>query len=462
MTARRPRRVGVALALLAVALHPPPARAAADAEVDAALEVFESGLVAPAAPVSPAADAPEAKIWRLSGSLGLESGFAVDDRLASKYRGAAELRTEARLRLDVALPSQWKARLGGRAWYDAAYALRGRDRYPDAVLDAYEWEVEFWESWLAGSLAEGLDVKAGRQIVTLGTSETFRVLDLLFPIDSRVPGRADLEDLYLPVAILRVDWAASARWTLTALTFLERRHSELPPPGSSWAPGGPAPPGVDRPDASWADTEVAGALRGQVRGVDVSLVGAWFHHDIPSWRRDPGAPSGFAREHDRLAMLGAAAVGARGDWVFRGELAGFYGFEFANDAGRHARLDVLLGVDYFGLSGSALALDLVHRSLPNASRGIERAPDFTRRHQTNWAFRWRHDLLRDRLHLTLVAVGLGLDLADGAIVRAQADYAWSDAVSVTAGVLLYGSGDLAPESVLGRNDRFFLATTLRF
>jgi hypothetical protein len=437
-----------------------PAFAEDERDVEAMLEAFDAGPESPPAAEEPA-PAPE-RPWRLSGSLGLETGLGFDDRLAREYRRPTELRVEGRLQLDVELPRSWKARLGGRAWYDGVYALRGRDRYPSDVLDAYELELEFWESWLAGPLAEGLDVKAGRQILSLGTSETLRVVDLLFPIDNRVPGRADLEDLLLPVAMLRVDWAASPTWNLVGLAFLERRFSELPPPGSGWVPAGPRPPAVDEPGNSWNDTEPVLALRGRFGGVDVSLVGAWFFRDAPSWRRDPRARSGFARGHDRLAMAGATAVGARGDWVWRGEVAGFQGLEFANDRGRHARLDALLGVDYFGLSGSALALDVVHRWIPDASEAVEDAPDFTRRHRTDWAFRWRHDLLRDRLHLTLVAIALGLDFEDGAIVRLQADYAWSDAVSLSAGLLLYGSGDLPPESALGRNDRLFLATTLRF
>ena len=48
------------------------------------------------------------------------------------------------------------------------------------------------------------------------------------------------------------------------------------------------------------------------------------------------------------------------------------------------------------------------------------------------------------------------------LARLQADYAWNDALTLRAGVLLYRSGEPFPFTALGANDRLFVGAVYRF
>lgn len=451
------RRLGGLLTGLLLALATLPVRVAAD-DLDEVLEGFEEP-----APVTTPEPQPEPALrpWLFSGFVGIESAFNLDqDR--PEYEGLAKLRAELRLQFDARLPEDWKVRLGGRGWYDAAYAIQGRGEFTSEVLDAYETDYEVWESWIGGPLGDAVDLRVGRQITTFGTSENLRVVDVVFPIDNREPGAADLEDLYLPELHARLDVSLGG-WDWTALAILERRFSEQPPEGSSYLPPGLPVPRAHEPSNDPSNTEYLLAARRRIRGVDVGLIGAYYFKDLASFKASAGSPGGVKRIHDRVGLLGATAVAAWGNWVFRSELAGLHGLSFANDPGRHRdRIDALAGFDYFGFGSLTLAFDLVNRWIPGAPSSIEDAPDFTPTNLTEWAGRARLDLLQDRLHLTLVGISLGIDARYGGILRLQADYQWSDPLTLSAGLLLYHSGDFPQTSELGRNDRIFLKLGYRF
>lgn len=442
--------------------------AASADEVDDLLSGFDEPAFEEPDPTG--SDGSAQRAWQVGGQVSLDSAFNYHEN-RSEYKGLAQLRAELRLQLDadlgsllaslpLALPG-WKLRVGGRGWYDAAYRIRGRDNFRGSVLRVYEDEAEVWESYLGGPIGASVDVRGGRLIESFGTSETLRVVDLLFPIDNREPGAADFDDLLLPVAQLRVD-ASFAGWEGTAVAFLERRFTVSPPEGSSYLLEGQVVPHASKPSDSPQNTEWVAVLRRRVRGVDLSVLGAWFYQDRPSFKVDESSPTGLHRGHQRLWMVGGTAVGALGDFVLRGETAWFDGLSFANDGGRHRRLDVLLGVDWFGFLGIDSAIDVVHRWVPGADPGIERAPDFTRRQQTEWALRVRRTFWRERLALTAVGIAIGADGKDGAILRLQVDFDLTDELQLTAGALLYTSGDLAPTAGLTRNDRLFLGASYRF
>jgi hypothetical protein len=425
----------------------------ADDELEDVLEDFDAELPSEPAPAWEDGGEEE-RWWRVSGLLDLETAFNVDQN-RTEYEGVAKLRLEGRLQLDVELPLAWKLRAGGRGWYDFAYLTQGRSEFPDSVLRAYESEGEVWESWIGGPVGP-VDFRLGRQITTFGTSENLRVVDVVFPIDNREPAAADLEDLYLPELHARIDLPLRG-WDLTGIAILERRFSEMPPAGSSFLPPGLPSPPIDRPSNALSNTEVVLAARTHWGAADVGLLGAYFFRDLPSSRLNLSTPGGIERTHDRLWMVGGTVAGAWRDFILRAELAGLGGFTFAADPGeKHTRLDALAGVEYFGFP------DVVNRWYPGAPSAIERAPDFTPVDVTELAFRARYGLLRERLHLTFVALSFGVRAELGAVFRLQADYALSDALRLTGGVLLYRSGEDLPLSALGRNDRIFVGLSYRY
>ncbi len=214
--------------------------AAEDAELDDVLAGFDDeedpDLEAPESE-----DDPVSRFWSISGELSLGSSYNLLSHKpppgTAQYGGLSRLRAELYLQLDLELPRSWRARISGRGFYDFAYLARGRGNYTDEVLDLYEWLAEFSDVYVQGSLLSDLDLKLGRQVVNWGTGETFRVVDVLNPLDNREPGLVDIEDLRLPVVMTKLDYYFGD-WDLSLIAVHERRFSDDPVFGSDFFPPG--------------------------------------------------------------------------------------------------------------------------------------------------------------------------------------------------------------------------------
>jgi hypothetical protein len=286
------------------------------------------------------------------------------------------------------------------------------------------------------------------QIVNWGTGETFRVVDVLNPLDNREPGLVDIEDLRQPVVMTKLDYYWGD-WNLSLIAVHERRFNDDPVFGSDFFPPWM---GLGLPDREPAQTlgnsEWAAALRGVFEGWDLGLFAARYYEDLPRVEFPGFALAGgelvpLPTRHSRVTLLGSTANLALGNWLLRGELAYLDGLEYFHHQGRETqRLDVLVGVDYSGFTDTLIAVDLVNRWIDGWESSLLDAPDFTRRSSWELAFRLQRDFLRDRLHLTLLAIGFGIALEDGSGVRLGVDYDLRDALSPSEAILLYQDGDL--------------------
>jgi hypothetical protein len=443
-----------------------PVLAAADSELEDVLAGFddEEDLLEVPEPE----DQPVSRFWRLSGELFLGSSYNLRSHRpppgSAQYSGLSRLRLELDLQLDLELPRSWKARIAGRGFYDFAYRIHGRDNYTDDVLDLYEWEAEFTEVYLQGSPLRNLDLKVGRQVVNWGTGETLRVVDVLNPLDNREPGLVDIEDLRLPVVMTKLDYYLGD-WNLSLIAVHERRFNDDPEFGSDFFPPLLGLGLSERkPAQTFENTEWAVALRGILEGWDLGFYAARYYDDMPRVEfMVDGDPLALTTRHSRLTLLGSTVNVALGNWLLRGELAYLDGLQYFHRGDRKtSRLDVLVGVDYGGFTDTQIAVDVVNRRVHGWKSSFLDAPDYTRRNSVEIAFRLQRDFLRERLHVTLLAIGFGKELEDGSVVRLGADYELRDALSIGGGVLLYQDGDLPPLSAFGRNDRVYLHAKYSF
>ncbi len=400
----------------------------------------------------------------LSGSVETSGSFNVRSHRSDTgtyYGGLQRLRNRGNLRLDAALPDlgvfeDWQLRLEGWGFYDAAYAIRGRSRYTREVLRQYELDAEVGEAWLHGKMFSDVDVKIGRQVVIWGRSETIRVLDVLNPLDNREPGRVDIEDLRRPLSMLKVVGYAGD-WSLAAIAIPEIRFDENPVVGSDFFPG-TFEPGEEKPE-HFEDVELAGQLTGVFSGWDVSFVGAWFWNDVP--RLDGGVlPTKLV--HDRLWMVGTGGNYTLGSWLLKSELAYTDGFGFFGEDDEKARLDALVGVEYYGFTDTNIVLEAAHRHFYEHESVMRRAPNFVREDTAEIALRITRNFLRERLRATFVGVALGWDARDGAVLRFDVEYDVLDALTVGAGLLLYQKGDLPPLDTWADNDRLLFSVKWSF
>jgi uncharacterized protein DUF1302 len=436
-------KAGLCFALLVAAALPVSAQEQDD--LDSVLGGFEREEPMPEAPSEDAAE----RIWDLSGSVELSGSVnyrAHRSDTGTDYRGLQRLRNRANLQLDVDLPYEWKGRVEGWGFYDAAYAINGRSDYTREVRREYELDAEVGEAWLAGDLAEHVDVAIGRQVVIWGRSESLRVLDVLNPLDNREPGRVDLEDIRRPVSMLNLKGYAGD-WSAALIAIPEIRFDSNPVVGSDFFPG--TIDLAERRPHHFEDTELAAALNGTFSGWDVSLHGAWFWNDLP---RLDGALVPTRLVHDRLWMVGAGGNYTKGSWLFKAELAYLDGLGFFGLRDK-SRFDALLGAEYYGIADTTLVVEVVERHLFAYERGMRSAPSFTREDSQEIALRLSRNFWNDTLHATLVGIVLAIDARDGSVARFDLDYDVLDALTVGVGLLLYQQGALPPLDAWADNDR---------
>ena len=421
--------------------------------------------------------------WNIDGSIGLSSSINWIPHVSafgSDYGDLQRLRLRLNLEFDAKLPFDWKFRASPHIWYDFAYLIQGFGNYTTNVVNDYEWEGEFQDTYLQGPLFfENLDLKIGRQVVNWGRSEQLRVLDVLNPLDLREPARADIEDLSRSVGMAKLDWTLNRNWTITGIAIPEIRFPDQPSFGSDFNPNGPGtpltavpfiPPPVfneNSPDdlENW---EAAASVRGIFEGWDVSFHYAYIYNDFPNLRQvgvgmttppmGMGVPFPiFKLVHQRLHFGGMGGNYIWGAFLFKGELVFIHGLEYAFDGQKKRnRLDALFGIEYYGIAENTFAFEVTERHVFSHNANIRAAPNFQRQDVIDYAVRWTADWMNARLSTTVVGIFLGHKVQDGIILRAQAEYDFMDGLSGTLGILMFQGGTFPPINRFASNDRVFI------
>ena len=390
--------------------------------------------------------------------LGASYNFAHEKprKGETDWRGLSRLRSELQVEMRTKLSTSWQALISASGYYDFAYSLQGRDEFTDAVLDDYEKDIELEDTYIQGSITDDLDAKLGRQIVVWGKSDNVRVTDVLNPLDLREPGITDIEDLRLPVTMVRLDYYFKA-WSLTALVIPEIRFNKNPAFGHDFFPGTQPLPAEDIPEDGFENAEYAVAVNGVLRGWDIAFYWADIYDDRAHVAPiSAGPPPRFELEHARIKMLGSAVNIALGNWLLKSELAWFDGLEFTNTADEEfSRLDTMVGLEYSGFQETTISLETVLRHLRDFEAVLKQSPDEIRENEIQWAARLTRTFLNDTLTLTALVSTFGTKIQDGLFERIAAEYDLTDAIEIRAGGVFYQSGDTEKFSRIGDNDRVF-------
>ncbi len=385
----------------------------------------------------------------------------------SDFGGLSRLDLDGFLQLDVRLPGDWQIRAEALGWYDFAYHVQGRGGYNGAVLDVYEWQVDTGEVYLTGPLHENVDITIGRKVVNWGRSDTFRVVDVVNPLDNKEPGLVDIEDLRRPKAMVKLD-ATSGPWSAQLLVIPENRYDRLPPPGSDFSPSSLAAlPGsgglqIDGRSDFSGIPGLAGKIDGRFSGWDFSLYGAYV--DETSRVLDVDAGSAPRSEANKIGMLGAAGNLTRGAWLVKAELAWISNLRILQiDPTPSAlpvrlrdrdRLDTMVGIEWYGPDQLSVALEIVNRHLLDHP-GDPIVQDFTAQDGFETAIRVSRPFFRERLDLTVLAVGFGERFQDGGIFRASGEFELTDSLKIEGGWLVFFGGPQIPVGGFDSNDRLY-------
>jgi hypothetical protein len=401
--------------------------------------------------------------WRVKGEFAMTTTYNFSPDAESPWRGFSMLRPELELTLKNKFSDKWQGQISARGFYDAIFQLQGRDAYTPQVLDEYEKELELRDTYIQGSITPQLDRKIGRQIVVWGTLDRLRVNDVLNPLDLRVPGLTDIEDLRLPVTMLKFDYYVGS-WNLSAIAIPEVRFSKLPVFGSDFYPLPYPRPPEDKPSDGFQNAQYAAALAGVFSGWDIGFYFANIYSDTAYTELISSEPiETFVRKHARINVMGTAANIASGNWLLKVDTAVVEGIQYSNTPDiEYTRLDLGAGVEYTGFHEAAISLEAVNRHIFDYDSRLEEAPDEIRENEFQWSFRFSKDYLNDTLTLSLQASTFGVAADDGAFERLDAEYAITDAVSIRGGVVLYQAGDKGRFRDLEASDRLFVVLKYNF
>lgn len=501
-------RARVGLSLLAVCLPLGAQDSIEDALGGFGDELPMDSITLPETPLPPPVE--DEAHFDLNGELSLsQSSHLQGHRSAdgTDYRGLAKLRPQARLKLSYALREGWSLESSVMAWHDFAYQLRDEEFTAD-VLSSYESEFQLQDGFIQGRLSRHWDIKLGRQVASWGFADSLRVLDVLNPLDNREPGLADIEDLRLPVAMARLDYYR-APWQLSLFAVPEQRFSLNPPFGSDFysivdSQGHAIRLREERPD-SLDSIDYAAAITGRFSGWDLSLHAARLWRDTPYLdgsdfnADDPNATetdfyAAAVLRHSRINLFGIGLQATAGSWLFKHELALLDNVDFtaAQDVAsplgqlpliggvltggtdstsvpnlirQHDQIDGLVGLEYYGLKQTTLALELAAHWIRNfhpelASAGYRRLNNET-------ALRISRDMFRARLRLSLVAILFAEDTNffasdDGGLYRVDVSYELTDNWQLQGGIVAYSSGRRQPFTQIGDSDRSQLSVSWSF
>jgi len=296
----------------------------------------------------------------LTGKLTEQVAFAPNDD--APHDNINSLKTSLFLDYEHKFDNGFKLKMNGKAYYDAVYEMRGKEKYSSDELAELRDEVELFDAYIEGSITENLDMKLGHQVVVWGRSDTIRVTDILNPIDNRRPGMVDIEDLRLPVAMAKFDYFVGD-WRVTPMAIVEQRFSKNPPAGSAFNPNLNV-----LEDEGYSGVTPALSIGAEFADWDVNFYAA-------KTRDDAGYFSDGKIKHDKVNMLGTAVNVLSGSWLFKSELAHFDGLKYTLTPNKEfKRTDALLGAEYNGIADTIISYDVAVRKVHDYDARLSNEP----------------------------------------------------------------------------------------
>ena len=408
-------------------------------------------------------------MFSLSGDLAFKTSYGYRDHEVKAYQADAQgidysgfnqAQTALYLQVDGKLSDNWKMRVGLDAYYDAIYNLHPSNNYNDDTLDAYKTQLMLTDSYIQGRLTNDIDLKVGRQIVVWGKSDSIRITDVINPLDNRLPGMTDIEDLRLSVGMAKLDYYIGS-WNLSAMLIGESRimleaapRSEFFPVDNVFPLGAPDPfIELVTPDNSWDNMQYAFAANGVFSGWDLSFYAA----DVldQKWHINPVSSK---REVSKVKMLGSAINIASGSWLLKSEVAYLDGVKYNSTTDEKSRLDALVGFDYMGIKDTVLSLEIANRHIFDYGSQMSELvakPDYVDQNEIQTAMRATRSFENDSINATALISMFGSSWEYGGFARLWVEYDVMDAVVANFGIVDYIDGNKPFTKAISDNDRFF-------
>lgn len=390
------------------------------------------------------------KSYYITGNIEQKVNVATHNK--APHNDLNSFKTSLYLESEYSLNENHKLRVSAKGFYDFIYKLKNERAYTREEKDEFESEVEIFDFYLQGKITSELDYKVGRQVVVWGRSDTIRITDILNPLDNRSPGIVDIEDLRLPVGMAKFDYYFD-NYNLSAIVIGETRYSKNPVYGSDFYP---------------FSTPLPNENIEQKLGYALSFNANFSSWDLSLYASKTTSDDGYVRvvnakpiiEHEDVYMLGYAFNYIYDTLLFKSEAAYLDGLKYATTGEKtFSRVDVLVGVEYNGISETVIAFELANRHIKDYANSLENLPLPILKDTTQYALRANSDFLNATLKANFLVSMFGKELREGGFARVWFDYDFDDSVSATLGYVDYMSGSPLFDAI---RDNDMLFTSLKY
>jgi hypothetical protein len=313
----------------------------------------------------------------------------------------------------------------------------------------YENEINLNELNFEVEIAKNLDFKLGRQVVVWGKSDSIRITDILNPLDNRTPGLVDIKNLRLGRTMSKLDYYVD-HFNLSVIVLHENRFTENP----KSTPDLPE----NKPKDNLKNTGLAFSLTGVFESYDVGLYYAHTYVDAPYLEGD------VLQYDNKSKMLGAAYNQVSGSFLLKAEAAHFDNIKYTSVPNVKARTDVLLGVEYNGITDGSIGYEIALRKIHDYVDAIGSSAEngYKKEEEYQQVVRFNQSYLNQTLGLSAVLSVFGVHGQDGGFTRVSLDYALDDQMSVNGGIIDFIGGDNLAINAYKDNDLIFAKMSYLF
>jgi hypothetical protein len=402
----------------------------------------------------------------------VEYGFDRKDRKLSKVQSILNLESSYKI-TDII-----KFKISANGFYDAAYAIEGREEYSNDTLDENESKISLRELFVNWKINEHLFLKAGRQIIAWGESDYSRVTDVINPRDMKGPGLTNLEDARLPVASVRLSFEWD-NFTTDLVSIHEHPGSSIGGYGSDFDYYSSLRVSVisvddeDTPGNTFENTGFAMRVAKLFNGGDIAFYTSKTYDDLPVLRSTNIEFSGFSLsmlslspEYHKVKTYGVSGNMAKGSVLYKFDMAFTEGrmimrSDFLNNItyGMNAseletfkpkdQITSLLGIEYTGISDLRITIEVENIHTLDFDSSLA-----TDENDKRVYLQSTYNLLNETLELDLLCVYF--ERGKGGFARLSTNYDIIDNLNFEVGVILYGADN--EDSLLyyfKDQDRFF-------
>lgn len=337
------------------------------------------------------------------------------------------------------MSSRTRLRLEMRANYGEASLFSSVNLAYNGIID--EQTGAFLREAYLDYAGKYLEVKAGRQIITWGVADGLRITDLISPMDYTEFMANDYDDIRVPVNAINLKYPGES--FSAELVFVPVPEYFVMPSGEDNPWTMPLPPNASMdlsgtPEKHIKNSEVGTRLRFFLENLDFSFTALRTFNKSPVTITDydPKAGSVLIKGlYKPMYVLGGDFSIPVGEFVVRGEMAGYFGEPIALNDSRRYRLrktfNALLGLDWYAGDNWTFMVQYMHKVIMDYRRelGMEQNTSMV-------TARVSKELLNNTLKLSVYGM---YDIDNVSFyIRPAADYLLNDQITVSLGSDILG------------------------